>query len=375
MAVYCNSPWTSIFLEPNGDVRSCCAGNWNYGNINDAPIEEILANPEVAKLKQEILDGTIPQYCYGCAQQEKNSGLSQRSYFKNFELIDTDINKFDLQSLDIRWSNLCNLACIYCDFDYSSEWQKIKSIPISSTKNSNHGSLLKYIDTNKEKISSIILAGGEPLLQKQNIQLLETLDDSVKIELITNLSFKLEGTKVYELLKKRSKVSWSLSFDSMNEQYNYTRHKADWNQFYENLKLLKRDKPLGHELIFFPVFCIYSISSIKEYMQFAREYNGNNFVNWQPLIHPHHLDIFNFSKPVREYAQAKIKELLDLRDFIFVGNERVFLKHAYDTLNNDPIKEYDTDFREWTITHETTHRTDGMSFSKIWPELDALIKR
>jgi radical SAM protein with 4Fe4S-binding SPASM domain len=375
MSVYCNSPWTSIFLEPNGDVRSCCAGKWKYGNINDATIEEILTNPKIAELKQEILDGKIPDYCSVCEYTEKKTGRSQRNYFTNFELADTDITKFDLQSLDIRWSNLCNLACNYCDYKYSSEWQKFNKIPIGTTKNSNHDSLLKYIVDNKNKISRIILAGGEPLLQKQNIDLLETLDDSVTIELITNLSFKLEGTKVYELLKQRSKVSWALSFDNTNDMYDYTRHKASWSQFFENLKLLKRDAPKKHEIRFFPVFCIYSIDTIKEYMQLAREHTGRTFVNWQPLADPNQLNIFNFSKPVREYAKAKIKELLDIENFTFIGHERTFFEQAYDNLNNDPAKEYDLQFRQWTENQEATHRIDGLSFAKIWPELDSLIKK
>jgi len=371
MAIYCNSPWTSIFLEPNGDVRSCCAGNWNYGNINDKPIEKILAHPKVALLKQELLDGKIPQYCKGCEYTEEKTGTSQRAYFDKFDLEDTDITKYDLQSLDIRWSNLCNLACNYCDHMYSSEWQKLKGIPITSTKQPYHESLLTYINNNKQKITSIILAGGEPLMQKQNISLLESLDNSVRIELITNLSFKLEGTRVYELIKQRKNVIWSISFDNLGEKYNYTRHKADWNQFNENFQLIKRDRNKVHPLVCFPVFSIYSIPTLKEYMQFAREHGC--YVHWQPLSDPKNFNIFQFSKPVREYAQAKIKEVLD-SDITLMGNQRNFFEQAYENLNNDPDTEQDVMFRIWTDNHEKNQRTDGLKFSQVWPELDAIIK-
>ena len=42
-------------------------------------------------------------------------------YIKELKKVPTDLyapGNFDLQTTDIRWSNLCNFSCVYCFIEY-----------------------------------------------------------------------------------------------------------------------------------------------------------------------------------------------------------------------------------------------------------------
>ena len=106
-----------------------------------------------------------------------------------------------LQNLDIRWSNTCNLSCVYCDSYASSQWASLTKIPHKKIDYQNTlDSILEFINQNKKTLRQISLLGGEPLLQKENDSLLDVIDDSVTIYVITNLNVSLENNKIFQKL-------------------------------------------------------------------------------------------------------------------------------------------------------------------------------
>jgi hypothetical protein len=43
---YCAAPWRGLHINPQGSVKTCCAGDPNMlGNLNSQTIEEILHGP------------------------------------------------------------------------------------------------------------------------------------------------------------------------------------------------------------------------------------------------------------------------------------------------------------------------------------------
>jgi MoaA/NifB/PqqE/SkfB family radical SAM enzyme len=368
MTHYCKAPWTALFVHPNGGVKSCCAGEWDWGNLKENTVEEILQDPKIVKLKQDILDGVPNDFCKICARGEEMSGSSQRSYFDKFSISDEqlqDVNAFELQSLDVRWSNLCNLACVYCCEDWSTSWQQIKGIPISPAIVDYHDNILNYITARAQGVESIILAGGEPLLHKQNIKLLESLPESTHIDIITNLSINVERSRVFQLLDGRPNVHWSISMEGLGDRFEYVRQRAEWDQMCANLERIK-----GQNITLFPVYCIYSVSQLREYYQFAADVGAN--IHWQQLVGPDHLNVFNFSQPVRQYAHDQIAQLLSDPIMQTVKNHDGFLDYVQSQLLlNDPVKTQDHRFRLLAPHYE---KTLSKNWTTIWPELDAIIQ-
>ena len=107
----------------------------------------------------------------------------------------TDVNPI---SLDYRFLN-CNLTCLTCNPEFSSKWktlEKIKSNNQSFSLVDRQFILKDYKDSlNKYTWEKVYFAGGEPLLQTNHLQDLETLmiqdqklEHGMRIYYNTNLS-------------------------------------------------------------------------------------------------------------------------------------------------------------------------------------------
>ena len=129
---FCIIPWTGFEVEPDGTVKNCVISKDKIGNIHEESIEEIIAkNP----LRKQMLEGKYPSNCAGCYLQEKHrpnnfDSISSRLYYAKHlankipkDLFDSE-NNFTLKHVDVRWSNSCNQACVYCGPEYSSKWAK-----------------------------------------------------------------------------------------------------------------------------------------------------------------------------------------------------------------------------------------------------------
>ena len=178
---FCVIPWTGFEVEPNGEVKNCVISNDVIGNIHDTSIEEIIdRNP----LRKQMLDGKYPSNCSGCYLQEKNrkdlNSISSRLYYlkeigakTNLELYDNKKN-FSLKHVDLRWTNACNQACVYCSPELSSKWAKELGVDVRSDKQARQ-EVKDYVFENIENLQNVYLAGGEPMLMKENFELLKLL--------------------------------------------------------------------------------------------------------------------------------------------------------------------------------------------------------
>lgn len=382
MSHYCKSPWMSLFVYDDGRVKSCCAGQWDWGDLKTQSLDEIISSPQVMQLKKDIIEGVPNSYCSYCAGCEENSGSSQRGYYTQFEMDEkklNDINVFELMQTDIRWNNLCNLNCAYCDTLWSTTWAKLKNIPITSIKSRYYDSVLIKVKDNKDKIKAIIMGGGEPLLHKQNVELLQELNDGVHIDIMTNLSMKLESSSVFTELRKKTNVNWCISFENTGDEFEFVRHGAKWDQIYENIKKIRYHD--GHTVMLKPTYNLLSATSLTSLYQIANEFNVP--ISWQTLIHPSHLCVNNFSKLVRDYCINKIQEFLNTDVFkIYLernihSSKNDFLNFIASELNTerDDSNSVDIQFRKWVVEYTTKYATDVKKFNELWPELDRLIEK
>ena len=182
---FCVIPWTGFELEPNGNIKNCIISKEKLGNLNDQNIEDILKNNKTLEIKQDMLEGKYPSNCEGCYFQEKHrdknfNDISSRIYYAkeigphiSTNLFDNNEN-FELRHVDLRWSNKCNQACVYCNSNYSSKWAKELKTSVNSDKKQRH-KLKKYVFDNVKNFKNIYMAGGEPLLMNENKELLNLL--------------------------------------------------------------------------------------------------------------------------------------------------------------------------------------------------------
>jgi len=379
---YCKSPWMSLFVYDDGKVKSCCAGQWDWGNLKEQSLEEIINSTKVKQLRQDIINGVPNSYCSYCKGCEDNAGESQRQYFDKFKMEDEklyDADVFDLMMVDMRWNNLCNLNCAYCDTLWSTTWQKLKGFPMPDLKTNHYVSVLHLVRDSRDNMEAIIMGGGEPLLHTQNVELLQSLNDDIHIDIMTNLSTNLSHSAVFAELVKKKDVNWCVSFENIGDEFEFVRHGASWSRMTTNLNMVK-SLP-SHSRMLKPTYNLLCATRLKEVYKLANELDFN--VHWQTLIHPDQLCVTSFSRPVRQACVQAIEELFSSEEYnTFKARARhnqsdEFFRHLRKeimTKNLQPESgNVDQKFRSWLYEYETKYAKDVKKFHELWPELDALI--
>lgn len=272
---FCVLPWTGVFIQPDGKVCNCAITKEALGNINETDLETILHGQKNQQIKQDMLDDIMHNRCGQCHRLEKNQKnhfdqISNRVWYikklKDGDLtIFDDPTNFNLRILDLRWKNTCNFACVYCDSSLSSRWAREMGQPQKIESES----LLKSIDfiyNNLQNVEHVYLAGGEPLLMKENLILLEKLlsiKPNIGVRINTNLS--VVNNDIYLLLKQFKNVQWTISVDNTNEEFEYLRYGGNWTSLVDNIHTLRNDFSI---INFNLVWCILNHTSIFKCMDF-----------------------------------------------------------------------------------------------------------
>ena len=362
---YCSSIDVGLFLETNGTVRTCCSGH-SLGNIRTDSMSDIFTSSRYIEIKADT-DAGRPHatYCKTCVDMEAQSGHSTRDYYKNFA---TDGTR-TIRQIDIRWSNVCNLSCRMCGPEYSSDWARRLNIPIENTRRDYYADVLATIEQNRDTIQQVDLLGGEPLMQRQNEQLLELLPDNIAINVLTNLSIPLENNRIYQLLKTRDRVDWIISLDHIGDKLEYIRHNADWNRIQLNIQLLQQDFP-ERRISIIPTYNIWNALDLRDIYDWA---DANNLhVNWQQIqgndyssLKGQGTNSYVLQSHGPEVIAASIAEIDQL------GSRSDFLTNVKQRLTRITAQD-NTEFLAWTERTEQ-FMPPKYKFQELWPELHSLI--
>jgi radical SAM protein with 4Fe4S-binding SPASM domain len=322
---FCVLPWIGVYVQPDGRVQNCAVTKNPLGNINDQPLEDILLGNTNQEIKKDMLSDVFHHGCDQCYTLEKNQKHSMDSvsnrvwYLKT--LYDKDLAVFDdaknyvPKMLDLRWKNTCNFACVYCGPDLSSLWaselnlpQKISDDPLKDS--------LEYIYTHLDTVNHVYLAGGEPLLIKENLVLLDKMykiNPNVSIRINTNLS--ILNNDIYNALKRFKNVHWTVSVDNIGEEFEYVRYGGNWATFVENLHQLRKD---FDKINFNSVWFILNATGIFDYIDFVLDQGFHeNSIIVNPLEYPAHWHVNNLPEETLEQIRSKIKSKLDKTNPIY----------------------------------------------------------
>ena len=373
---FCSLPFNEIFLGPDGGIKTCCSASKTVGSLHEDTIETILQSHNAKSIRQSIIDGQWHPSCVQCQRQEAQGARSERkSELDEFIAEHGQPNRttFKLKRLDLRWSNTCNLSCTYCYEYFSSKWAQLKGIKVNTIKDENENSLFLLIEQHKSTINSILMLGGEPMLQKQNAKLIETLTGR-SFYMLSNLAVPMQTNKVGQLLINENMSQIGVSFETVRDRYEYVRHGASWKVLDDNVKYIHERRQDKHQRIeAHSLYSIYSAFNLVEFYEYILENEFQN-VFWNLLEssgESEFASVLNLSPELREKAVKEIENLerqfpdaygLDwLRSFktpLLANNER---NH-----NSKFIEEFDK--------LENTYLTDKtLLFKDLWPEVHNLL--
>lgn len=256
-----------VFLLHLNQVASCCRAKaipLNHQSINHYLD---LWNSESNQLTQ----GVEISGCEHCWNAER---LGQRSYRQ--EPIIGNSNY-----VEIHIDNLCNQMCGYCSPKFSSAWENniqqfgnFDNVSKSAKENllpnvSNNSNVDYWINELKDFLSrgpvAVKLLGGEPLMQRRNLQqLLELNTDQITV-LKINTNLNPPNNKFLKWVLEtfpKEKLAFEISLDTVPEYNAIPRAGFDSSRFEENLSLLAQYNVM---FSFLSVVSVLNIFSINKY--------------------------------------------------------------------------------------------------------------
>lgn len=372
--VFCPMPWTGLMYNFDGAVKNCIRSAAPIGNLQHAPIQEILANADNTDTQTRMLADQPGKNCWPCYELENKKKnfdiISDRIFYirelKNVPLDTYQVGRHDLHTIDVRWSNLCNFACVYCGPDWSSRWASDLNISKATPTDQQVEDFKQYVLDHAAQLRHVYLAGGEPLLIKQNFELLQELkrvNPQVNIRVNTNLS-KVD-TKIFDLICEFANVQWIISVESLEREYEYIRFGGCWQDFCDNLKHVMT---LPHKISFNMLWLILNhwslFDSVDHFLDLG--FHPNSFIIGT-LFQPDYLNIRHLPDHVLHSLQHELQQRINQHPgYLLEDGYQNLLKYIQNPVPKDLTKTFRR-LKELDLAR-------GIDSSKIFPGLYSLQK-
>jgi molybdenum cofactor biosynthesis enzyme MoaA len=303
----------------DGTVKNCIRSSDPIGNLQHDTIEEILngvknRNRQISIQRHEPVAGC--QSCYNLEKNKRSFDIVSDRVFYIRELKENDPAVYDavgrpgLQTVDIRWTNLCNFACVYCNSDYSSRWANELKIQQAQPSPDQVASMKWYVTKNANTLKHVYLAGGEPLLMKENLELLailKTVNPDINLRINTNLS-KVD-TQVFDRICEFKNVHWIVSLETVEAEYEYIRYGGTWSDFLDNLTKINQ---LNHKISFNMLHFLLNSMSVFACVDYLKSlgFHNNSFIIG-PMENPEFLNIRHLPELALDQVRAELTKRID----------------------------------------------------------------
>jgi radical SAM protein with 4Fe4S-binding SPASM domain len=386
---FCMLPWTHLMIHPSGSVTPCCENSQLLGNVSTSSLKEIWNSDTLQTIRQSMLDGKAIESCNSCYIKEKVGRdsprqSSNRSFAKHINKIDLNSNgyvdRFELNYIDSRFNNLCNLACRSCSPRDSSSWHGIavklgtynKDQPAMLIAGKNDTDVYNQIIEHIDYIDKIYFAGGEPLIIEQFYMILDELDRRQRydIELIYNTNLtrhQYRGRSIFDIWNKFSSVSVGASLDGEYERGEYLRSNTVWSNVINNRRAMIEQCP---EVDFY-ISSTVSIHNALHLPDFHRNWVNKGLIkpedyNIQILFDPLYMRVDSAPPELKSLIREKYKQHLEwLIPLDRLGRATYGFQSVLNYIDTDRKFDLELFWREVDLLDQY-HNTDLIT---VFPEL------
>jgi MoaA/NifB/PqqE/SkfB family radical SAM enzyme len=303
---FCPAPFFHMMIGTHNYAQICCSSTRSeIANMsNETDIMDVWLSDTYKSLRQKMIDGEPLKECQVCYQLEERGSTSDRQrYNKRYGddaiNVESGNNTGKPISFDLRPNNLCNLNCVMCGPDSSS--QIVKEVVENKTlyragvrpnTKSLHTNTLPILRDNKfdwmDKLEDLIvntdtphlkLLGGEPTLIPEHMSIMTKLADADNtkgaLEITTNLTNL--NNKFVSVLSKFKKVIVSCSVDGIGSTLEYIRHPINYERWRANLQKLieiRNQSQLKGNYFKIDLHCvlqIYNVYHLVDFINFAEK--------------------------------------------------------------------------------------------------------
>jgi MoaA/NifB/PqqE/SkfB family radical SAM enzyme len=337
---FCPMPWAGVMYNHDGTVKNCIRSSEPIGNIRDHDINTLLTTGSNFERQQNIIQQHPVTSCQPCRDLESGTRgfniISDRVfYIRELKKINPAVytaGNHELHTVDIRWSNLCNFACVYCSPEFSSRWASELDLWPARPSDTQQQQFSDWVLSQAHQLRHVYLAGGEPLLMRENLELLSRLPREVNIRINTNLS--RVNTEVFEKICEFPNVHWTVSVESMQEEFEYIRWGGNWQDFITNLDTISS---LGHKITFNMLHFALNAMSIFDCVDWLRlrGFHANSFVIGA-LLEPDYLNIRHLPHSVLDCVVNELqRRIQDNPGFLLENSYQNLLKYIQTPVNKD----------------------------------------
>lgn len=392
---FCAAKWlnSSIWLN-SGGTTSC-----HHPPKQTIPLNELENNftaihntTHKKNMRKMMLEGIRPPECEYCWKIEDmgKDHVSDRVH-KSIIYKQEDIDKIskdpydtnvNLRTLEISFGRVCNLACSYCNADYSTTWAKdiIKNGPYKdlqtygSTIFSNDGSREDLYDDEennpyikafwewwnnglKESLEEIRITGGEPTMSPQTWKLIDYLiEDKIDMRFAINSNLMGKDDIINKLIDKSKGLKdfhLYTSMEATGEQANYIRDGVVYETWLKNLTRFMEEGNWTKTYIMMTInaLCLFSITDFMDDMIKLKErFNGYPYLSLNILRFPGFQSSLSLPSDVR-------KERRDHLEKWYIDNKDKL--HLFEQTDIERLVDYLT---EVVRPHEKSTEDDN----KLW---------
>jgi radical SAM protein with 4Fe4S-binding SPASM domain len=285
--VFCSAPWNNLYVGPDGRILTCSIGRCDIGNLHNDDVQDVVVDNTVLKdIQQSMIDGVRHKNCGNCYELE-DSGVSyslRKHYkktitkFEDLYMYDVASGNIDVTGFDLRYDNTCQNACVYCEPELSSRWEKELGIQVPKPNQNKIENTKKYVSENLSDLKEIYLAGGEPLVTKDFAILLQELyevNPDCKVRINSNI--KNIDTPVYELSKKFRNLQYTISAEAVGLEFDYIRYPQKWTSFKTNVVRVMDEVPQYNFNMALNVLNVYGLFDCIDYLRSVGAHD-NSFI-------------------------------------------------------------------------------------------------
>jgi MoaA/NifB/PqqE/SkfB family radical SAM enzyme len=333
--IHCIYPWVNIVIQNSGHLNPCCA----YKGTPEHNITNILLESyyeSMHNLRDLFRSGQKSDNCKVCWKNEAAGIPSMRQMAKHklqdiYYLIDYSKDIFsNLQMLDLKLGNTCNLSCRICNNTASS---KIAKEDLLHNKISNK----KFIEIKKasqwseseefqdqllsvaNNLTYLDIYGGEPLLSKTHFKFLNQLielgvADKIKIDYNTNGTVYSE--KFFEYWAHFKEIKLSFSIDDIGRRFELERNGASWETVCNNINKFNLKKSIRFKTDVYPTVSILNVYYIPELLDWINHQEFSQPPSFNTLMDPNYFAINNLPVSVKNIVAEKLNCVEQLRPIV-----------------------------------------------------------
>ena len=366
---FCPMPWTGLMYNVDGKVKNCIRSAGALGNLKHNSIEEILHGDANLATQRNMLANQPGANYYTCYDLEKDKTgfdiISDRVFYlrelKQVPLDTYQVDQHDLRTIDVRWTNLCNLACVYCGPEFSSRWADEMQETIARPDPAQLEQFKQYIFEHAATLKHVYLAGGEPLLMKENLELLELLQQvNPDVNLRVNTNLTKTATQVFDRICEFKNVHWTISVETQQDEFEYIRFGHTWSDFLENLTRIQQ---LDHRVSFNMLWFLLNYDTVFDCVDYLKGlgFHNNSFVIGA-LLTPEYLNIRHLPDSVLNLLKHKIQKRIDDRPgYLLEDSYRNMLSYMQEPFRKNLAGSFDK--------IKTMDQRRGVDSGKIFTEL------